>query len=55
MGNGIGLWKITPGGSSKFIRSKMDPEPLSLDDGTRRIPSGGYTTLRTYRDHLVIC
>lgn len=31
-----------------------DPLPTSLDDATRRLPSGGYTTLRTFQTNKVL-
>lgn len=54
MKNNIIVWKISPdiGYSPKKIN--LSYEPKSLDEGTRLLPSGGYTTLRTFESNLVI-
>jgi len=54
MGHEIVTWKLNPQSDTRPMILTLSPQPKSLDEGTRLLPSGGYTTLRTYHVDRVI-
>lgn len=48
MGNQIAVWQTCVSKSKPIEILLADPVPTSLDEATRRLPSGGYTTFRTF-------
>jgi branched-chain amino acid aminotransferase len=54
MKKNIRIWKLSPEdiGNPKPIH--LNPEPDSLDAGSRLLPQGGYTTFRTYQKKYAI-
>ncbi len=48
MENTLTIWRFDRAGEHPAERITVDPTPASLDDATRRLPGGGYTTLRTF-------
>jgi branched-chain amino acid aminotransferase len=50
----IGVWRIAPGVEISAGIEQVDMQPGSLDEGTRLLPAGGYTTFRTFgRTHVL--
>lgn len=48
MGRSVKIWKFTGNPADLIEPVCLQPEPQTLDEATRLLPSGGYTTLRTY-------
>ena len=48
MSNVVTAWQIKPENGSLLEPVVLKPAPLSLDQGTRLLPGGGYTTFRTF-------
>jgi branched-chain amino acid aminotransferase len=48
------IWKLPPGENTILEPVTLAPEPGTLDEGTRLLPQGGYTTLRTYAQGRVL-
>jgi len=44
----IQVWRMRGGVNALIEPVVISPEPASLDEGTRLLPGGGYTTFRTY-------
>ncbi len=51
MENNIAIWRVGLAGEPLLEKIHQEPVPTSLDDATRHLPGGGYTTFRTY-DHF---
>lgn len=54
MQKNIHIWKLSQEDIGKPKRIHLDPEPDSLDAGSRLLPQGGYTTFRTYNKYFSI-
>jgi branched-chain amino acid aminotransferase len=54
MSESIAVWRIVPGVEPSARIDQLDMQPGSLDEGTRNLPAGGYTTFRTFgRTHVL--
>ena len=54
MGNKIFVWQTSSADNKTTAVQITDPLPTSLDEATRRLPSGGYTTFRTFCTNKVL-
>ncbi len=54
MGNKIFIWRASAAENKPIAVLMDDPLPTSLDEATRRLPSGGYTTFRTFNKNKVL-
>jgi branched-chain amino acid aminotransferase len=54
MGNGIAIWRLVNDEPGSIERVERTPAPVSLDDGSRLLPGGGYTTFRTFGRYRVL-
>lgn len=48
MGDNIVIGQLTDQIDPSFEQIHLDPAPQTLDEASRRLPSGGYTTFRTF-------
>ena len=48
MGNRIMIWRSNFSSGQRLEPVALSPEPVSLDEATRQLPSGSYTTFRTF-------
>lgn len=48
MANDIMIWHLPAGPSGALAPVMLYPPPVNVDDASKRLPGGGYTTLRTY-------
>jgi branched-chain amino acid aminotransferase len=53
MGNNIAIFQLRAGGKTFELLSDQ-PSSSSIDEATRRLPPGGYTTLRTFHGRRVM-
>jgi branched-chain amino acid aminotransferase len=54
MSENIAVWRIVPGVEPSAGMEQLDMQPGSLDEGTRNLPAGAYTTFRTFgRTHVL--
>ncbi len=50
----ISIWQLEVEPVIKFEQLQLNPPPLTLDEGTRVLPGGGYTTFRTFHKYQVL-
>ncbi|MBE0695686.1 MAG: aminotransferase class IV, partial [Anaerolineaceae bacterium] len=48
------IWKLRSESGAHLEPVDFQPQPRTLDEGTRRLPQGGYTTLRTFKQDRVL-
>ncbi len=54
MSRPVYTWKLPPENQGELQRIEFSHQPTTLDEATRLLPPGGYTTLRTYCGNKVL-
>jgi len=54
MSNPIAIWRAGADSEASLLAVELVPPPTTLDLATRQLPSGGYTTFRTYNQKQVL-